>query len=63
MITINNKFPIGSFVKLKTCDECSYQILSVKVYGDGSHVYEIINGCEISCHFEYEMEEALAESY
>lgn len=55
-ITINNKYPLGSMVYLKTDNEqLVRQILSVEVFGDGSYQYKLACGALYSYSFEFEL--------
>lgn len=56
MITINNKFPIGETVYLKTDrEQLQRLIIGVEIYPDKSYVYKLSCGQEAGYHFELEI--------
>ena len=58
MITINNKFKLGSMVYIISDDEqLKRQIISIEVYPDGSHSYEVACGERSNYCFEVELSE------
>ena len=55
-MTINNKFNIGDLIYLNTDEEqLLRQITGITINPDLSLIYNIIQGLEISRHYEIEM--------
>lgn len=55
-ITVNNKFPLGSFVFIKTDnDQLLRQVISVEIFVDGSYQYKLACGTIAGLHFECEL--------
>ncbi len=56
MITVNNKYPIASFVYLLTDAEClKRQVICIKIFPDKTHCYELVCGENVGFHFEVEL--------
>ena len=62
MITINNKFPIGDIVYLKTDGEhLERLIIGLEIYPDKSYVYKLSCGEKSGYHFELEITKELVK--
>lgn len=53
---INNKFNIGDIVYITTdVDQKPRMIYGIEVFAGGGLIYKIVNGTEISSHYDIEL--------